>query len=414
MSQYYLIFAFMTVYSSAFAYVNHRFIRLPFAIGLMMSSMFISLLILVFCKFFPGAFNFRSIISSIDLPQILLGSMLSFMLFAGALPLRLDILKEQKVPVVAFSTISVIISTFLIGLASFSLLKIFGINVSLINCMMFGAIISPTDPLAVLSILRQAKIPTSVEMQLSGESLFNDGMAIVVFLAIQQAAKVSADLHWQDVLILFFRQSVGGIFLGYLLGWAGSRLIGSVNDYKVEVMISIGVVMGGYSIATLAGTSGPLAMVMAGIMIGNYRKQLGTNTQSRVLLEKFWEIADYILNALLFAMMGFELLLIHFERYYLVVGLICIVIALGVRYFSLYVPVLILKMQKTIGNKTLLLLTWGGLRGGLSIALALSLQPGQQKDLWITLTYIVVSFSILVQGLTISKLARYKRIEQDE
>jgi len=376
--------------------------------------MFISLLILVFCKFFPGAFNFRSIISSIDLPQILLGSMLSFMLFAGALPLRLDILKEQKVPVVAFSTISVIISTFLIGLASFSLLKIFGINVSLINCMMFGAIISPTDPLAVLSILRQAKIPTSVEMQLSGESLFNDGMAIVVFLAIQQAAKVSADLHWQDVLILFFRQSVGGIFLGYLLGWAGSRLIGSVNDYKVEVMISIGVVMGGYSIATLAGTSGPLAMVMAGIMIGNYRKQLGTNTQSRVLLEKFWEIADYILNALLFAMMGFELLLIHFERYYLVVGLICIVIALGVRYFSLYVPVLILKMQKTIGNKTLLLLTWGGLRGGLSIALALSLQPGQQKDLWITLTYIVVSFSILVQGLTISKLARYKRIEQDE
>ena len=404
----------MTVYSSAFAYVNHRFIRLPFAIGLMMSSMFISLLILVFCKFFPGAFNFRSIISSIDLPQILLGSMLSFMLFAGALPLRLDILKEQKVPVVAFSTISVIISTFLIGLASFSLLKIFGINVSLINCMMFGAIISPTDPLAVLSILRQAKIPTSVEMQLSGESLFNDGMAIVVFLAIQQAAKVSADLHWQDVLILFFRQSVGGIFLGYLLGWAGSRLIGSVNDYKVEVMISIGVVMGGYSIATLAGTSGPLAMVMAGIMIGNYRKQLGTNTQSRVLLEKFWEIADYILNALLFAMMGFELLLIHFERYYLVVGLICIVIALGVRYFSLYVPVLILKMQKTIGNKTLLLLTWGGLRGGLSIALALSLQPGQQKDLWITLTYIVVSFSILVQGLTISKLARYKRIEQDE
>ncbi|MEP7164848.1 MAG: sodium:proton antiporter [Ferruginibacter sp.] len=401
------ILSILIVVTSLFAYINFRFLKLPASIGLMLLAMLSSILLVIAGNVYPGLLlAIQNLLKSIDFSELLMGSMLSFMLFAGAIHIRLEDLKPVRYSVMIFSTLSVILSTFIVGIGIYYLLILFNLPSNFIYCLLFGSLISPTDPIAVLAILKEFKISKSLETKMAGESLFNDGVAVVVFLTILEVAESPGTFAWGNVAGLFFREAIGGLALGLLIGYLGFYLMRSIDNYKVEVLITLAVVMGGYAIASLLHISGPLAMVAAGIIIGNQGKNYAMSDLSSEYIDKFWELVDEILNALLFVLIGFELLVINFLPIYIFVGVITILLALMARYISVFLPAQIVKLKETVTKKTIILLTWGGLRGGISIALALSLRPEMQKDLWVTLTYFVVAFSILVQGLTIGKLAK--------
>lgn len=396
----------LIVLSAAFAYINLRFLKLPSAIGLTAMALVCSLLVVISGKIYsPFAERLAGLLRSINFSELLLGSLLSFMLFAGAIHIKLEHLKPQRLSVMVLSTFSVVISTFIIGAAIFYLLRAFGLSVNFIHCLLFGSLISPTDPIAVMSILKQAGISKFLETKIAGESLFNDGVAVVVFLTILSVAEQPGQFEWSNVFILFIREAIGGLIWGVIIGYLGILLIKSIDNYIVEVFITLAMVTGGYTAAHALGISGPLAMVAAGIIIGNPGKQQAMSSATAEYIDKFWELVDEFLNAILFVLIGLQLLIINFDTIYIVAGCICIVIVLIARLISVYLPIQLIRSKEKITKRTVLLLTWGGLRGGISIALALSLQPQMQKDLWVTLTYFVVAFSILVQGLTIGKLA---------
>jgi len=403
----YTTFSVLIVLSALFAYVNFRYIKLPAAIGLMFIALLVSIALVAIGSFFPRTTHFfTALMEGIDFSELLLEVMLSFMLFAGAIHIKLDELKEQWLPVILFSTFSVVISTFLVGGIIFLMLPLFGIEAAFIHCLLFGALISPTDPIAVLGILKEAKVPRSLEMKIAGESLFNDGVAVVVFLTVLQVAVDPGSFGAADIGLLFVREALGGIVLGLAFGYAGFVLMRSIDNYKVEVMLSLAVVMGGYSLAHALHVSGPLAMVAAGILIGNQGKRYAMSDTTAEYVDKFWELIDEILNAVLFVLIGLELLIIDLRPTYFAIGALAIVFILGVRYISIWAPAQLIRFKERISRGTIVLLTWGGLRGGISIALALSLRPEMGKELWVPLTYIVVAFSILVQGLTIGRLAK--------
>ncbi|HPF91894.1 MAG TPA: sodium:proton antiporter [Flavobacteriales bacterium] len=403
----YTTFSVLIVLSALFAYVNFRYIKLPAAIGLMFIALLVSIALVAIGSFFPRTTHFfTALMEGIDFSELLLEVMLSFMLFAGAIHIKLDELKEQRLPVILFSTFSVVISTFLVGGIIFLMLPLFGIEAAFIHCLLFGALISPTDPIAVLGILKEAKVPRSLEMKIAGESLFNDGVAVVVFLTVLQVAVDPGSFGAADIGLLFVREALGGIVLGLAFGYAGFVLMRSIDNYKVEVMLSLAVVMGGYSLAHALHVSGPLAMVAAGILIGNQGKRYAMSDTTAEYVDKFWELIDEILNAVLFVLIGLELLIIDLRPTYFAIGALAIVLILGVRYISIWAPAQLIRFKERISRGTIVLLTWGGLRGGISIALALSLRPEMGKELWVPLTYIVVAFSILVQGLTIGRLAK--------
>ncbi|HYV92152.1 MAG TPA: sodium:proton antiporter [Chitinophagales bacterium] len=399
-------FAILIVLSALFAYLNFRFLKLPGSIGVMVMALIASLILVAIGKFFPDSVNdIKKVLKGFDFSELLLGYMLGFMLFAGAIHIRLYELKKQRLPVLLFSTLSVVISTFVIGTALFYLLPLFHIHPQFIYCLLFGALISPTDPIAVIGILQEAKIPKSLEIKIAGESLFNDGVAVVVFISLfDYAAEEHASIDVLKIIILFIREFFGGIAVGALIGYTGFLLMRSIDRYKVEVMITLAMVMGGYSLADLFHVSGPLAMVTAGILIGNQGKAKAMSQTTREYVDKFWELIDEILNAVLFVLIGFELLLINYNSRYLIVGAVGILLVLVSRYISILLPALMIRFTEKIGHRTIVILTWGGLRGGISVALALSLRPEMMKDLWVSLTYIIVLFSIIVQGLTIGKL----------
>ncbi len=403
----YSTFSILIVLSALFAYVNYRYIKLPGSIGLMFIAMMFSLGLVAVANVWPGMVDhFRGLVEGIDFSELLLEAMLSFMLFAGAIHIKLAELKEQRLPVVLFSTLSVVISTFLVGGLFFVLLPLFGIYVPFLHCLLFGALISPTDPIAVLGILKEAKVPRSLELKIAGESLFNDGVAVVVFLTVLQVAVDPGSFGVSDIALLFLREAVGGIALGLVIGSAAFVLMRSIDNYKVEVMLSLAVVMGGYTLAHALHVSGPLAMVAAGILIGNHGKKYAMSAITAEYVDKFWELLDEILNAILFVLIGLELLIIEMRTEYYLIGAIAIVLILAVRFISVWAPAQLIRFKEHISLGTISLLTWGGLRGGISIALALSLKPEMGKELWVAITYIVVAFSILVQGLTIGKLAK--------
>ncbi len=345
-------------------------------------------------------------IERFDFSELLLGSMLSFMLFAGAIHINIDDLKKEKVPVIILSTFSVVISTFAVGTIAFYLLPLFNLNIPYLHCLLFGSLISPTDPIAVLGILKDTKVPKSLETKIAGESLFNDGVAVVVFITIWEAAKSPELPTFLEIGTLFLREAAGGMILGFVVGWIGFKMMRSIDNYKVEVMITLAIVMGGYTLASILHVSGPLAMVVAGILMGNHGRKYAMSNQTSEYVSKFWELIDDILNALLFVLIGLELLVIEDISHYAWIGLAMIIIVLMVRYISVLVPSFFIKMRGNFNHKTVIMLTWGGLRGGISIALALSLSPDLNKELWVSITYFVVAFSILVQGLTIGKLTK--------
>ncbi len=399
-------FSILIVLSAAFAYINYRFIKLPSAIGLMFIALLTSGALIALGKLYPPALaDLTALLSGIDFSNLLMEVMLGFMLFAGAIHIRLEELKKVRLAVMLFSTISVVLSTFIIGGAMFYLLGWFGLPMPFLYCLLFGALISPTDPIAVLGILKAARIDKSLEMKIAGESLFNDGVAVVVFLTILEVALHPGQMAWTDVAVLFAREAGGGLLLGLGIGYMGFALMRSIDNYKVEVLLTLAVVMGGYALAHRLHISGPLAMVAAGILIGNHGKRYAMSDLTAEYVDKFWELLDETLNAILFVLIGLELVVLHVDAQRFVLGVLAIALALLARYVSVWAPAQLVRLQGEMTSRTILILTWGGLRGGISIALALSLTPELGKDLWLTLTYFVVAFSILVQGLTVGRLA---------
>ncbi|HPW98237.1 MAG TPA: sodium:proton antiporter [Flavobacterium sp.] len=405
--EFFHLFSILIVLSAAFAYINFRFLKLPNAIGLMLVSLLFSFLILITGNYFPEVKTvIEHRLNEINFSELLLEGMLSFMLFAGAIHIKYADLKSEKLSIMLFSTISVVLSTVIIGYASFYLLNAFGLEVSLINAMLFGSLISPTDPIAVLSILKSAGVSKSLETKIAGESLFNDGVAVVVFITILQLSKPDVDTSFIGVLSLFGQEAIGGILLGLVLGWTGYKLVASIDHYQVEVLVTLAVVMGGYTFAHYTHVSGPLAMVVAGLITGNHGKAYGMSKITAEYVDKFWELIDEILNAILFVLIGLELLIIETSKTIFIVSFILIGVILITRYISVYIPSIFIRLKEQMTKKTLVILTWGGLRGGISIALALSIPISLNRDIWVTITYVVVCFSILVQGMTIAKVAK--------
>jgi len=401
------LFSILIVISALFSYINFRYLKLPNAIGIMLVSLFFSFLVLIAGYFFPTIKTAAAAqLNNIDFSELLLEGMLSFMLFAGAIHIKYEDLKLERLSIMLFSTLSVLISTFIVGFAAYYLLGFFGLEVNLINALLFGALISPTDPIAVISILKSAGVSKSLETKIAGESLFNDGVAVVVFITILQISKPGAEVSFQSISLLFGQEAIGGLLLGAFTGWLGYRLIASIDNYQVEVLITLAVVMGGYTLAHFIHVSGPLAMVIAGLITGNQGKKFGMSVTTAEYVDKFWELIDEILNAILFVLIGFELLIVQTSTTLLLVAFILIIIVLITRFISVLIPSLFIRLKEELTNRTVLILTWGGLRGGISIALALSIPLDFHKDIWVTITYVIVCFSILVQGLTIGKLAK--------
>ena len=403
------IITILIVISAIFAYINKRFVKLPYTIGLMLISIIFSLGVTLFGWISPSlSAQISSLVGDIDFSKILLEIMLSFLLFAGALHTNFDQLKVQRWPILMFATVGVLMSTFIIGGAMYYILNAMGLQIEFIHALLFGALISPTDPIAVLGVLKQVGVPKKLETKIVGESLFNDGVGVVIFLTIFAIASKGADqITGGEIAFLLLEEVGGGILLGLILGFLTFRLIKSIDDYAVEVLITLAVVMGGYYLATKLHISGPLAVVVAGLIVGHDTvRDKGMSEITELYVDKFWEIVDSILNALLFVLIGLEILILPFEQAFIFAGLIAIAISLLSRFVSLSIPIKIFEKKLEFVRNTNLIMTWGGLRGGISIALALSLTEAMNRDLILTMTYVIVVFSIIVQGLTIGKLVR--------
>ena len=405
----YLIATILIFLSAIFGYINVRFLKLPNTIGLMIITIVFTLFVIGLSYFDPTLLNFeKEMISKLDFRELLLDEMLSFLLFAGALHTNFNQLKIQRWPVLMFSTLGVLISTFLVGTCMYFVLQLLEMQVGFIYCLLFGALISPTDPIAVLGILKKANVPKKLETKIVGESLFNDGVGVVVFLTIFQIASFGTDtIEAVDVLQLFGKEVLGGILLGVILGWITYRLLRSINDYDIEVIITVAAVMGGTVIAQQLHLSAPLAMVTAGLIVGNdtVRDAVMSETTEHYV-DKFWELVDILLNAVLFVLIGMEMLVLVVEGDYIIAGFIAIPLILTCRFLSLLIPINIFKKKLNFVPNTNLIMTWGGLRGGISIALALGLTNEMHRELFLVITYIVVIFSIIVQGLTVGKLVK--------
>jgi CPA1 family monovalent cation:H+ antiporter len=396
------------VLTAVFGYINFRFIKLPATIGIMLISLVVSLLVIATGWLHPGLFlKTTDVIRTIDFNTALMKVMLAFLLFAGAIHIDLKQLKEESAAIITFSTIGVLVSTFIIAALMFVVTKWFGIPINFIYCLLFGALISPTDPIAVLGILKKAKIPLTLEMKISGESLFNDGVAVVVFITIYEIIKVGYDnVSALQIGWLFLKEAGGGLIFGLLLGYIGFWALKSIDNYVIELLITLAIVMGGYALAGYLHISGPLAMVVAGIVTGNKSLEQGTSDVTRDYIDKFWEMMDEVLNAILFLLIGFEMLIIPFNQTLFWLGCVTIVIVLLARFISVAMPIAVLRFGKAFERNAIPILTWGGLRGGISVALALSLPKSSYSEVFVSITYIVVLFSIIVQGLTIGKFAK--------
>ncbi|MEZ5326810.1 MAG: sodium:proton antiporter [Verrucomicrobiales bacterium] len=410
------IAAILLTLAASFGYANYRWLKLPTTIGIMLISLVFSLALIAL-----GTVNTvvvdqaRAILDAVDFDDTLLKIMLGYLLFAGALHVNLDDLKSQRKVIGILATIGVITSTLLTGGAMYFLLQAFGVqhsdggSVPFIYCLLFGALVAPTDPVAVLGILKTAGAPKSLETKITGESLFNDGVGVVVFLFVlelarEQMAIGEVHLDFAKAAELFLFEVVGGVLLGLALGYLGYRMLKSIDQYQIEVLISLALVTGGYSLATALHTSGPLAMVVAGLMIGNQGRSFAMSDTTRDHLDKFWELADEILNALLFVLIGLEILVLEFNWTHIFIGLISIFLVLGARFVSVGVPVSIMRRSRPFSPRAVRILTWGGLRGGISVALALAIPPEAERTLFLTATYFIVVFSIAVQGLTLKCL----------
>jgi CPA1 family monovalent cation:H+ antiporter len=397
--------------SAAFSYINYRFIKMPFVIGIFFLSALLSLVILSSKSWDIEHYEeIKNVIEHTDFSRIILDVMLGFLLFAGSLHTRWDHIKKQIRPVSVFAFGGVIFSTLIIGTMMYWISGLLHYPISMIYCLLFGALISPTDPIAVLGILTKAKVSTKIESTIVGESLFNDGIGVVVFIALLETLQAGAEaVNFAHFGVLFIQEAFGGLVFGFLLGMLLHKFLKSIDNYETEVLMTIAFVMAGYALSSFFHISGALAMVIMGLYVGNHKQEDAMSTRTKEYVDKFWELIDVILNSILFISIAFLLVVIHFTSSNILIGFAAIIIVLLSRIVVVYLPILIFPKFMGINKKEAKLIVWGGLRGGLSLALVLSLPPGPDKELLMIATYMVVVFSIMAQGLTISKLA--KRIQ---
>lgn len=401
------IFAIIISLTAGFSYLNYRLLKLPVTIGVMVIALVTSLLLhgIDFLGFHLEE-QAATWLQSIDFNKTLLHGMLSFLLFAGALHVNLHDLFDQKWAIGSLATLGILLSTFLVGTFTWWVLTLVGIPLPYLACLVFGALISPTDPIAVLGILKHANAPKSLEVKITGESLFNDGVGIVVFIILAELAAGTHALTMGHVLGLFAQEAVGGVLLGLGLGALACSLLRSIDQYQIEVMITLAIVTGGYALASAWHLSGPIAVVVAGLMVGNHGRTHAMSDTTREHLDTFWELIDEILNAVLFVLIGLEVLVLTFPYQQLLAGVFVIPLILLSRLLAIGAPMSLLRLVRSFTPGAIWLMTWGGLRGGISVALALSLPPGLERDVIVTMTYVVVVFSIVVQGLTMETLVK--------
>jgi CPA1 family monovalent cation:H+ antiporter len=401
------ILAALITLSALFSWLNYRFIKLPTAIGLMLIALLASLVLLLPI---PGSEGLeqevKRMLGSIAFDEAVLHGMLGFMLFAGALHVKVSDLAEQIWAILLLASLGVLISTLLVGAGAWLLFDLVGLHVPLIYCLLFGALISPTDPIAVLSILKQAGAPKSLETKITGESLFNDGAAVVLFLVLAKIAAGGEHMHPGLFLGAFLQEAMGGLALGLLTGGLAHLMMRNIDNYQVEVLITLAVASGGYAVADHWHVSAPITVVVAGLLIGNLAREGVWSAQTRQYVDGFWELIDEVLNSVLFVLIGLEVMVLTMTGSIFLAGLLAIPLVLAARAVSTGLPIAALSRFRTYAPGVVAILTWGGLRGGVSVAMALSLPDGEIRDVLVSVTYIVVVFSILVQGLTLAPFIR--------
>lgn len=395
--------------TAVFSFLNYVFLKLPSTIGVMAISMALSLMLLLL-----GGLGFpllleqeQSLLAGIDFSTTLLHGMLSFLLFAGALHVDINRLSEMKWIVASLATIGVLISTLLVAVLLWGVSLLLDLPLTFIHCLLFGALISPTDPVAVISTLKTLGVPASLETKIAGESLFNDGVGVVLFLVIFNIAYASEPMQAIDVAELFVTETLGGALFGLLIGYIAYRMLRQVDNYQVEIIISLALVMGGYAFAEAWHLSAPIAIVVAGLLIGNHGRQFAMSDKTREHLDTFWELVDEILNAVLFVLLGLEILLIiPISTNTFLLSLLAIPVVLLARFVSVSIPVSVLRGRYQFSPGVIKILTWGGLRGGISVALVLTLPADEVRLYLLPMTYAVVVFAMLVQGLTLGRVVK--------
>ena len=397
------------VITALLAYLNHRFVGMPTTIGVMATALVFTL-VLVGLDAVGLAYGLRqyeeSLLRSIDFSDVLMQGMLSLLLFAGALHVDMSELKAYRWPVGILAVLGTVLSTLVVGYGMWFVLPLAGLHLSFMYCLLFGALISPTDPIAVMGILKSAGAPKKLELLIAGESLFNDGVGVVLFSLLMGMLASGVTPTLDQGLELLLREAGGGLLFGLVLGYVTFRLLRSVDNYQVEVLLTLAAVMGGYALASTLQVSGPLAMVVAGLIIGNHGRALAMSDTTRRYLDMFWELIDEILNAMLFVLIGMEVLLVVFSASKLAAAGVAVAVTLLARLLTVGLPVGLLQRATSLPRGSWKVLTWGGLRGGISVALALSLPAGPERNTVVALTYCVVVFSILVQGLSIGYVVR--------
>ncbi len=399
--------AILIVLAASLGYLNHRFFGLPSSVGLTIMGAVASLLVVGIDRVLPASQVSTTVVdflAGIDFHETLMDGMLSFLLFAGALHVEWNDMQRGRWPILVLSTVGVLLSTMIVGGGFYMLTGLFGLGVPLMWCFVFGALISPTDPVAVMGVMKRAALPPTLQATVAGESLFNDGVGVVVFTIILAAALGSGPFSPSAAAGAFLFEAGGGALLGLAVGWIGFQAMRSIDEYNVEVMISLAVVMGGYSLAHWLHISGPVAMAVAGLLIGNAGVALAMSDTTRDYLLKFWALIDELLNAILFLLIGMEVIAISPDPRILLAGLISIPLVLVARVLSVGAPLAAMRPFLSLGGMAMPTLVWGGLRGGISIALALSLPEGPARTVILAVTYVVVLFSVIIQGGTVGRL----------
>ena len=402
--------ALLVMLAAAFGYANHRWLRLPHTIGLVVIALVVSIVVLITDELIPTlglATTVRGLLTDVEFEDVLMKALLSFLLFAGALHVDLDALLQRRLVIGVMATLGVITSTVIVAALMYLVFEFFGVPMGFSYCLVFGALISPTDPIAVMGILKEVRVPQMLETKIAGESLFNDGVGVVLFSILVTLASGGTDtVDLVDVASLFALEAVGGIGLGLGAGYIAYRAMRAIDQHSLEVLITLALVMGTYSVASRLHMSGPLAVVVAGLFIGNHGKRFAMSESTRRHIDTFWTLLDEVLNSVLFLAIGFEVVAISLTGQVVGASIIAILVVLFARFLAVALPITILKFREQFTTGAIPVLTWGGLRGGISVALALALPPTPEKQIILAVTYVVVVFSIVVQGLTVERVVR--------